>query len=111
MGTDQTSKLKQVLIKPGACTAFAVSAGISFFVLSMMLPLVGPAGSRVEHAAQNRALFVTVLLITMALSVLSSYARLQGRSERGGSLPWFSLGLCAVCIFTLITLLLNGFAI
>lgn len=111
MGTDQTSKLKQFLIKPGTCTAFAVSAGISFFLLSMLLPLVGPAGSRVEHAAKNRALFLTVLLITLALSLVSSYSKLGGRRERGGSLPWFSFALSAVCVVTLITLLLNGFAI
>ena len=111
MGTDQTSKLKQLLFKPATCTALAVSAGISFFLLTMLLSLVGPAGSRVEHAGSNRTLFLTVLLITLTLSVLSSYSKLGGRTERGGSLPWFSFTLCAVCILSLITLLLNGFAI
>ena len=59
--------------------ALAIAAGFSFYVLCMVLPLVGPAGSRVPHAARNRATFLMVLLITLVLAGASTYVALQRR--------------------------------
>jgi len=100
-----------VLFRPLTGTILAVASGLSFFFLCMILPLVGPAGSRVEHAGKNRAAFLTVLLITFLLGALASYSKIMRRKSDGGSLPYYSLGLCVVCILTLFVLLANGFAI
>ena len=47
-----------VIFRPVTGTALAVASGLSFFFLCMILPLVGPAGSRVEHAGQNKVVFL-----------------------------------------------------
>ena len=89
----------------------AIAAGFSFYVLCMILPLVGPTGSRVPHAPKNRATFLSVLMLTLILSGSSVFLAFQRRQVAGGALPWFSLGLSAVCIVFLLILFVNGFAI
>jgi hypothetical protein len=84
---------------------------LSFFFLCMILPLVGPAGSRVDHAAQNKAVFLLVLLVTFSLAGLSTYSKLGRRKIDGSALPKFSFVLCGVCILTLLVLLVDGFSI
>ncbi|WP_372795500.1 hypothetical protein [Pontiella sp.] len=99
------------LYKPAVGTALAVTAGLSFFFLCMILPLVGPAGSRVEHAGQNKVVFLLVLVVTFLLSALSVFSKMGRRKIDHSPLPGFSIGLSAVCILTLIILLFDGFAI
>jgi hypothetical protein len=99
------------IFSPLTGTVLAVASGLSFFFLCMILPLVGPAGSRVDHAMQNKLAFLSVLIVTFALAGASSYSKLGYRRTKGGSMPWFSLGLCVVCILTLVVLLAGGFAI
>lgn len=100
-----------ILFRPLTGTILAVASGLSFFFLCMILPLVGPAGSRVEHADQNEAAFVSILVLTLVLAAASTYSKLGCRKNHEAMLPWFSLGLSAVCILTFIVLLLGGFAI
>jgi ABC-type transport system involved in cytochrome c biogenesis permease component len=100
-----------VLFKPLTGTVLAVASGLSFFFLCMILPLVGPAGSKMEHAAKNKAAFLGVLMITFLLAALASYSKIGRRKVDGGSLPHWSLGLCLVCVLTLLVLLVDGFAI
>ncbi len=100
-----------LLYRPLTGTILAVSSGLSFFFLCMILPLVGPAGSKVDHAAQNKAFFLGVLLITFLLAALSAISKLGRQKGTGGPLPRYSFGLCGVCILTLFILLMNGFAI
>ena len=71
------------LYRPSTGTALAVASGLSFFFLCMILPLVGPAGSRVDHAAQNKAVFLLVLLVTFSLAGLSTYSKLGRRKIDG----------------------------
>ena len=111
MDNQDTTLSEKILFRPLAGNILAVAAGLSFFFLCMIFPLVGPAGSKVEHAGENRAAFIFVLLLTLALAAASSYSKLGCRKSRGGGLPWFSLGLGAVCILTLIVLLVGGLAI
>ncbi len=92
-------------------TALAIAAGFSFYILCMILPMVGPTGSRVAHAAQNKATFLSVLVLTLALAGASAYVSLQRRKTEGGSLPFFPLGLCIVCLLFFVIVLANGFAI
>jgi hypothetical protein len=58
----------------------SILAGLFFFYLCMLLPLVGPAGSRQAHAAENQTLFMSILGVTFLLSV--SAALLQWRSRK-----------------------------
>ena len=100
-----------ILFRPATGSALAFSAGLSFYLLCMIMPLVGPSGNRVEHHGRNLATFLFVLFLTLALSGAASWAKLQCRKVQGGALPWFSLSLCALCLLTLIVLLFNGFSI
>ena len=45
---------------------FSAASGIGFFTVVMLLPLVGPAGAKAEHAARNANTFMFVLLLTIA---------------------------------------------
>ncbi len=100
-----------VIFKPAVGTALALASGLSFFFLCMSLPLVGPAGSHVEHADQNKVAFLMVLLLTFVLSVLSTWSKMGRRKIDGSPRPWFSLALNVVCVLTLVILLFDGFAI
>jgi small-conductance mechanosensitive channel len=103
--------ISEILATPLVGTVLAVASGLSFFFLCMILPLVGPAGSKVAHAAKNKMAFLSVLMVTFLLAVLASYSKVGRRNIEGGPLPWFSMGLCAICILTLVVLLLGGFSI
>lgn len=99
------------LFRSATGTSFGVASGLSFFFLCMILPLVGPAGSRVDHAGQNQAAFLLVLFVTFALAALAAYSKLGRRKVDGSPLPWLSFGLCSLCILTLIVLFAGGLAI
>lgn len=92
-------------------TFLAIAAGLSFYVLCMVLPLVGPTGSRVEHALKNKVTFLSVLMATFILAATSTYKRIERRKLEKCSFPWFQGGLSAVCVLILVTLLFNGLAI
>lgn len=100
-----------VLFRPVTGTALAVASGLSFFFLCMILPLVGPAGSRVDHAGANKVAFLSVLLVTFTLAALAVFSKMGRRKMDESPLPFFSLGLSGVCILTLVILLFDGFAI
>jgi hypothetical protein len=111
-GTDmEQDNAKQVFFRPVTGTVLAVASGLSFFVLCMILPLVGPAGSRVEHAGKNAAAFIVVLMITLALAAASTWSKLGCRRSEGGPLPWLSLGLCVVCLLAFLVWVAGGFKI
>ena len=110
MDDKQSSEL-DFIFRPVVGTALAVLAGLSFFFLCMILPFVGPAGSRVPHAGQNKVAFLFVLLVTFAFAALSGWSKLGRRKVDDSPLPIFSLGLCMVCILTFVILLFDGFAI
>lgn len=101
----------EVLFKPAVGTALAVASALSFFFLCMILPLVGPAGSRVEHAGKNKVAFLSVLVVTFVLAALSAFSKMGRRKIDNSPLPYFSFGLCGVCLLTLVILLFDGFAI
>ena len=111
MNLSEKSTTNHVLFKPQVGTILAVASGLSFFFLCMILPLVGQSGSKTDHAASNKAAFLSVLLITFLLAALASYSKMGRRKADGGPWPWFSLGLCGVCILTLFVLLVDGFSI
>lgn len=100
-----------IIFRPATGSTLAFSAGLAFYLLCMSISLVGPSGSRVDHAGQNKATFVSLLLLTLLLAAASAYSRLGLRKQEGGALPWFSMGLCAICLMMLGIVLFNGFSI
>lgn len=110
MEQEQNSE-HEVLFKPAVGTALAVASGLSFFFLCMILPLVGPAGSRVEHAGKNKVAFLSILVLTFVLAAMSAFSKMGRRKVDHSPLPLFSFGLCGVCLLTLVILLFDGFAI
>ena len=111
MSMEQQNSMPSVLNKPLTGTVLAVSSGLSFFFLCMILPLVGPAGSKTDHAATNRLAFLGVLMLTLLLAALASFSKMARRKSEGGPLPVWSLALCLVCVLTLFVFLLDGFSI
>ena len=90
--------------------ALSILAGLAFFLLCMLLPLVGPAGSQVEHASKNKTIFLSWLVVTLLLSigsVLSKWERVRGENAPR---PIYSLLLFITCIITLIIQLVGGFS-
>ena len=102
-----TYELKRSLQKPAAGSALTVAAGISFFFTCMCLPLVGRAGSSVPYADKNRLAFLGVLGLTFMLAALATWSKMARRLDDKSSLPYWSLGLCAVCA-VLFVLLMTG---
>jgi uncharacterized membrane protein YidH (DUF202 family) len=101
------SEFKTFLQKPAVGSVLTVAAGISFFFTCMLLPLVGRAGDSVPHADKNRLAFLFVLGITFALAALATWSKLTRRADDKSPLPYWSLGLCAVCTL-LFVLLMTG---
>lgn len=89
----------------------SILAGLAFFLLCMLLPLVGPAGSKVEHASENEMIFLSWLGITLLLSVASVLSRWERVRKENEPRPIYSLLLCITCIITLIIKLTGGFSI
>ena len=91
----------------------SVGAGLSFLLLCMILPLVGPAAMRgsgspgataVPHAKANIAVFAFVLFLSAGLSLLAVYSKLERRKVDKSPLPLYSIGLCVILLFLFIAL-------
>ena len=85
-------------------------------VLCMILPLVGPAAMRgsgspgataVPHARTNFMTFLAVLLISLALSGLAIYSKMDRRKKDGSPLPVYTIGLFVVLLFLLVALFMG----
>ena len=95
----------------GSC--FTILSGLSFYLVCMILPLVGPAAAHgsgspgaatAAHYHQNFMTFLTVLLISLALAVLALFSKLERRKIDQSPFPLYSAGLCAVCLFLVFAL-------
>ena len=111
MDTSKDPSQIDLIYRPLTGTILAVLSGLSFFIMCMALPLVGPAGSRVAHASQNKSAFMSILLLTLLLAAGAAYSKMGCRKILGGGVPYLSLGLCGLCLLTFIIVLFNGFAI
>ncbi len=89
---------KTFLQKSATGSVLTVMSGLSFFFTCMLLPLVGPAGSRAPDADKNQLAFLGVLGLTFLLAGLATWVKMARRSEDQSPLPIWSLGLCAVCV-------------
>lgn len=87
--------------------ALTVTAGISFFFNCMLMPLVGRAGSNAPNANENRLAFLAVLGMTFLLASLATWSKMIRRADDKSPLPYWSLGLCGICV-VLFVLLMTG---
>ena len=88
---------KKILQKPVTGSVLTVMSGLSFFFTCMLLPLVGPAGSRAPDAGKNQIAFLGVLGLTFLLAALATGSKMVRRREDQSPFPTLSLGLCVVC--------------
>jgi hypothetical protein len=92
--------------------ALACLGVLFFFFLCMLLPLVGPAGSRTVHYwPQNFLTFLGVLLLAIASSALGTWSKLRRREREAGAYPWWSAGLTVFYVLWLLVFLLGGLKI
>ena len=99
--------LINALQKPVIGSVLAIMSGLSFFFTCMLLPLVGPAGSRAPDSGKNQIAFLGVLGLTFLLAALATWLKIVRRKEDASPFPVWSLGLCAVCV-ALFVLQLTG---
>jgi len=97
--------------RPEVGSCLTVLAAVCFLVQLMILPLVGPCGARAPHRVCNYAAFTAWLLLTAAVAATATFSKLERRKIDGSPLPWFSLGLCAGCLFIFVCLVTGLFAI
>ncbi len=102
---------KKNLQKSVTGNVLTVMSGLSFFFTCMLLPLVGPAGSRAPDAGKNQIAFLGVVGLTFLLAALATGLKMARRKEDQSPLPIWSLGLCAVCVLLFILQLTGLLAI
>ena len=103
--------LKKIFIEKKIASILTIFSSLSFFLMCMILPLVGPAGSSVPHSSKNNIIFLNILLITLILS-LSAYLSKNFQSKKFGfPKPRLSLFLMIFSLFFLIIFLVGGFSI
>ena len=105
-----------VFALPVVGNLLSIAAGLSVLFLCMILPLVGPAAMRgsgspgataVPHARANFLMFLGVLLLSLALSVLAILSKMDRRKKDGSPLPIYTIGLLVLLLFLLIALLMG----
>ena len=106
--------------QPGVGQALTILAGICFYGVFMILPLVGPAAmlgsgspgaTRAPHAMANVVWFMVALLTTLAVAAAALFSKLQRRRADGSPLPKFSLALVGLGLFMVIGTLAGWFAL
>ncbi len=86
-------------------TVLTILSGLSFLFLCMILPLVGQAGAAAPHAPKNTQAFLAVLLVSLGLGAVAVYSKVERRKLDNSPLPYFSMGLCGICVLLLLTFL------
>jgi hypothetical protein len=99
--------------RPVVGSIFTILSAVSFYLLCMILPIVGPAAAHgsgspgattAEHYQQNFVVFLVVLLISLTLAVLALISKLKRRKIDQSPFPLYSAGLCVVCVFLVFAL-------
>ena len=87
-----------LLARPGLGNGLTLAAGLGFFVLGMLFPLVGQAGAMTTHYAANRVTFHVVLGISLLLAILALVSKLARRRVDGSPFPRVSAGLVGLYV-------------
>ena len=96
---------KSVLAEPVFGSALTVLSGLSFLVVCMLLPLVGPSGAVATSPKKNFFTFLAVLLVALVSSILAILSKTERRRVDHSPLPIFSILLCGLCLLLLVALL------
>ncbi|MCO5044099.1 MAG: hypothetical protein J5I99_06970 [Verrucomicrobia bacterium] len=86
-------------------SVLTIAAGLSFFVVCMLLPLVGKAGVQTVHAQENFFAFLTALLISLLFSLAATAVKMARRRQDQSPMPYLSILLTGLNILLLISLL------
>jgi magnesium-transporting ATPase (P-type) len=97
------SKTDQVSKAPLVGKIFSILSGLGFFVVVMLLPLVGQAGSKTEHALLNANTFMTALLLTIVFSMACIRVTVRVREEgTPAKTPWITWSISVMCTLLLL---------
>lgn len=88
-----------------AGSVLTIAAGLSFLFVCMTLPLVGKAGVQTVHARENFFAFLAALLVSLLFSVAAAAAKLARRHIDQSPPPYLSIGLAALDVLLLVSLL------
>ena len=86
-------------------SAFATVSGLSFLLLCMLLPLVGPAGAVATEPKKNLLTFLAVLLLAFLSSIAAMISKFERRKIDQSPLPLLSIVLCGLCLLLLVALI------
>ena len=103
--------LKKIFLEKKIGSMLTILSSLSFFLMCMILPLVGPAGSSVAHSSTNNIIFLNILLITIILSLSAFLSKNIQSKKFGFPKPRLSLFLMIFSLFFLIIFLVGGFSI
>lgn len=84
---------------------------LAFYVLAMLLPLVGKAGVKTEWAKQNRITFLVALCTALALAAVAGGSRIAQQQRRGGRLPILPFGLAGLGVLLFVAYALGALSI
>jgi hypothetical protein len=111
MAKIEQSSEGSIFALPAVGTILTVVSGLSFLFLLMILPLVGPAAAggsgspgayRVPWYTQNLITFYGVLILSLGLAALAIISKLERRKLDNSPLPYFSFGICGICVLLLL---------
>ena len=97
--------------KPSTGSLFTIFSSVSFFILCMLLPLVGPAGSKVAHSMENKMVFLIFLIMSIIFVLLTFISKNLQAKEAGVYIPKYLIILLILNILTLLIFLLDGFSL
>lgn len=86
-------------------STFAVVSSLSFLLVCMLLPLVGPAGAVATEPRKNLLTFLAVLLLAFLSSIFAMISKFERRKVDQSPLPLLSILLCCLCVLFLVALL------
>lgn len=88
MDNDKQTSYLDILSHPKLGSGLTLGAGLAFYTLCILLPLVGPMGIQVPHHTKNLLAFAAVLTVTLVLSGLALASTLLQRRQGGDRSLW-----------------------
>jgi predicted transporter len=97
-------RIRATFAHPVTGSTLTVLSGLSFLLVCMLLPMVGPAGAATPHAARNHQVFSTILLLALVLSGFAIASKIARRRRDQSPPPWLSMTLSVVLALLFVAL-------